>query len=121
MAANLQGCKKTVALIFFSLMYNFALDEAKYNCCKCIYHRYGNATSVDERHRHRYEVVLLNCQIAILNRICHCSLYNDEKCFVFQLNPDMVPDFERAGLQFVGKDESGRRMEVDLEFFPWIL
>jgi len=29
----------------------------------------------------------------------------------------MVPDFERAGLQFVGKDESGRRMEVDLEFF----
>jgi CTP synthase len=44
---------------------------------------YGNATSVDERHRHRYEV-----------------------------NPDMVPDFERAGLQFVGKDESERRMEI---------
>ncbi|PAN29400.1 hypothetical protein PAHAL_5G223500 [Panicum hallii] len=44
---------------------------------------YGNATSVDERHRHRYEV-----------------------------NPDMVPDFERAGLQFVGKDESRRRMEI---------
>ncbi|CAL4948405.1 unnamed protein product [Urochloa decumbens] len=44
---------------------------------------YGNATSVDERHRHRYEV-----------------------------NPDMVQDFERAGLQFVGKDESGRRMEI---------
>ncbi|KAK8453269.1 hypothetical protein SEVIR_5G255400v4 [Setaria viridis] len=44
---------------------------------------YGNATSVDERHRHRYEV-----------------------------NPDMVPDFERAGLQFVGKDESGTRMEI---------
>jgi CTP synthase len=33
----------------------------------------------------------------------------------------MVPDFERAGLQFVGKDESGRRMEVDLELFSWIL
>lgn len=44
---------------------------------------YGNASSVDERHRHRYEV-----------------------------NPDMVPDFERAGLQFVGKDESGRRMGI---------
>ncbi|KAJ1284573.1 hypothetical protein BS78_03G215000 [Paspalum vaginatum] len=44
---------------------------------------YGNASYVDERHRHRYEV-----------------------------NPDMVPDFERAGLQFVGKDESGRRMEI---------
>jgi hypothetical protein len=24
----------------------------------------------------------------------------------------MVPEFEIAGLQFVGKDESGRRMEV---------
>jgi CTP synthase len=44
-------------------------------------------------------------------------LYNDEECFVFQVNPDMVPDFERAGLQFVGKDESRRRMEVGLEFF----
>ncbi|CAL4962330.1 unnamed protein product [Urochloa decumbens] len=44
---------------------------------------YGNAISVDERHRHRYEV-----------------------------NPDMIQDFERAGLQFVGKDESGRRMEI---------
>ncbi|CAD6230586.1 unnamed protein product [Miscanthus lutarioriparius] len=44
---------------------------------------YGNASSVDERHRHRYEV-----------------------------NPDMVLDFERAGLQFVGKDESGKRMGI---------
>ncbi|CAO2176714.1 unnamed protein product [Urochloa humidicola] len=44
---------------------------------------YGNATYVDERHRHRYEV-----------------------------NPDMVPDFENAGLQFVGKDDTGRRMEI---------
>ncbi|KAK3137945.1 hypothetical protein QOZ80_5AG0362440 [Eleusine coracana subsp. coracana] len=44
---------------------------------------YGNASYVDERHRHRYEV-----------------------------NPDMVPEFEKAGLSFVGKDESGRRMEI---------
>ncbi|XP_062206372.1 uncharacterized protein LOC133908389 isoform X3 [Phragmites australis] len=44
---------------------------------------YGNASSIDERHRHRYEV-----------------------------NPEMVPDFEGAGLSFVGKDESGRRMEI---------
>uniref|UniRef100_A0A804QSS9 CTP synthase n=1 Tax=Zea mays TaxID=4577 RepID=A0A804QSS9_MAIZE len=43
---------------------------------------YGNVTYVDERHRHRYEV-----------------------------NPDMVPEFENAGLQFVGKDDTGRRME----------
>ncbi|XP_073007315.1 uncharacterized protein [Typha latifolia] len=44
---------------------------------------YGNASYVDERHRHRYEV-----------------------------NPDMVPEFEKAGLLFVGRDESGERMEI---------
>ncbi|KAM0876961.1 hypothetical protein ACQ4PT_035818 [Festuca glaucescens] len=44
---------------------------------------YGNASSVDERHRHRYEV-----------------------------NPEIVPELEKAGLSFVGKDESGRRMEI---------
>ncbi|KAG0495010.1 hypothetical protein HPP92_006004 [Vanilla planifolia] len=44
---------------------------------------YGNVKYVDERHRHRYEV-----------------------------NPDFVPKLERSGLAFVGKDESGRRMEI---------
>mmetsp|Transcript_32696 Transcript_32696/g.91562 ORF Transcript_32696/g.91562 Transcript_32696/m.91562 type:complete len:126 (-) Transcript_32696:57-434(-) len=38
---------------------------------------------VDERHRHRYEV-----------------------------NPDMVPMFEEKGLRFVGRDETGQRMEI---------
>ncbi|KAK3134780.1 hypothetical protein QOZ80_5BG0410630 [Eleusine coracana subsp. coracana] len=52
------------------------------NSCKSA-KLYGNASYVDERHRHRYEV-----------------------------NPDMVPEFEKAGLSFVGKDESGRRMEI---------
>jgi hypothetical protein len=27
----------------------------------------------------------------------------------------MVPEFENAGLQFVGKDDTGKRMEVCLE------
>uniref|UniRef100_A0A453JZ80 Uncharacterized protein n=1 Tax=Aegilops tauschii subsp. strangulata TaxID=200361 RepID=A0A453JZ80_AEGTS len=44
---------------------------------------YGNPPHVDERHRHRYEV-----------------------------NPSFVPMLENAGLQFVGCDESGNRMEV---------
>ncbi|KAB2003294.1 hypothetical protein ES319_D11G121800v1 [Gossypium barbadense] len=44
---------------------------------------YCNAQSVDERHRHRYEV-----------------------------NPDMIEVLEEAGLKFVGKDETGKRMEV---------
>ena len=38
---------------------------------------------MDERHRHRYEV-----------------------------NTTLVDQFEAAGLRFVGKDESGQRMEV---------
>ncbi|CAN6336648.1 unnamed protein product [Urochloa humidicola] len=44
---------------------------------------YGDVNYVDERHRHRYEV-----------------------------NPDMVPVLENGGLQFVGRDETGRRMEI---------
>ncbi|KAE8692050.1 CTP synthase [Hibiscus syriacus] len=44
---------------------------------------YCNAPYVDERHRHRYEV-----------------------------NPDMIGVLEGAGLKFVGKDETGKRMEV---------
>ncbi|CAN6483743.1 unnamed protein product [Victoria cruziana] len=44
---------------------------------------YSNARYIDERHRHRYEV-----------------------------NPDMIDKLERAGLSFVGKDESGQRMEI---------
>ncbi|KAI4333235.1 hypothetical protein L6164_018069 [Bauhinia variegata] len=44
---------------------------------------YGNVDFVDERHRHRYEV-----------------------------NPEMISQLESAGLSFVGKDETGRRMEI---------
>lgn len=44
---------------------------------------YDDKDSVDERHRHRYEV-----------------------------NPTYVRDMELAGLSFVGKDETGQRMEI---------
>ncbi|XP_028062845.1 CTP synthase 2-like [Camellia sinensis] len=44
---------------------------------------YHNSEYVDERHRHRYEV-----------------------------NPDMIDMLEEAGLKFVGKDESGKQMEI---------
>ncbi|KAH1237373.1 CTP synthase [Glycine max] len=54
---------------------------------------YGNASFVDERHRHRYEV-----------------------------NPDMISQLENAGLSFVGKDETGRRMEiVELPSHPFFI
>ncbi|KAF8392621.1 hypothetical protein HHK36_022969 [Tetracentron sinense] len=44
---------------------------------------YHNSEYVDERHRHRYEV-----------------------------NPEVIVKLEEADLKFVGKDESGRRMEI---------
>ncbi|PNH09172.1 CTP synthase 1 [Tetrabaena socialis] len=44
---------------------------------------YQREVYIDERHRHRYEV-----------------------------NPDLVPKLEEAGLQFVGRDETGERMEI---------
>ncbi|XP_024041604.1 CTP synthase isoform X1 [Citrus clementina] len=44
---------------------------------------YRNAEYVDERHRHRYEV-----------------------------NPEVIGVLEEAGLKFVGKDETGKRMEI---------
>ncbi|CAB4307286.1 unnamed protein product [Prunus armeniaca] len=54
---------------------------------------YGNVAFVDERHRHRYEV-----------------------------NPDMISQLEDAGLSFVGRDETGRRMEiVELPSHPYFV
>ncbi|XP_031745042.1 CTP synthase isoform X2 [Cucumis sativus] len=50
----------------------------------CITSRmYHKSAYVDERHRHRYEV-----------------------------NPESIGAFEEAGLKFVGKDETGNRMEI---------
>nr|GMC99825.1 CTP synthase-like [Ipomoea batatas] len=54
---------------------------------------YGNKKSIDERHRHRYEV-----------------------------NPEMVEQLEDAGLRFTGKDESGSRMEIiELPTHPYFV
>ncbi|KAH9703506.1 CTP synthase [Citrus sinensis] len=52
-------------------------------CRQLVDLRYRNAEYVDERHRHRYEV-----------------------------NPEVIGVLEEAGLKFVGKDETGKRMEV---------
>ncbi|KAG2237525.1 CTP synthase [Thamnidium elegans] len=54
---------------------------------------YGGKSSVDERHRHRYEV-----------------------------NPIHVDTFEKKGLQFIGRDETGERMEiVELDDHPFFV
>jgi len=52
---------------------------------------YGGGAEVHERHRHRYEV-----------------------------NPDLISKIEAAGLNFVGKDETGMRCEIfELEGHPY--
>ncbi|KAI1484430.1 CTP synthase N-terminus-domain-containing protein [Biscogniauxia mediterranea] len=54
---------------------------------------YGNATVMEERHRHRYEV-----------------------------NPKYIEELEKAGLNFIGKDETGNRMEVvELKDHPFFV
>ncbi|KAI9225931.1 MAG: CTP synthase [Piptocephalis tieghemiana] len=54
---------------------------------------YGGSASVDERHRHRYEI-----------------------------NPAYVEQLESKGLRFVGRDESGERMEIlELDDHPFYM
>jgi len=54
---------------------------------------YSGKNSVDERHRHRYEV-----------------------------NPDLINDLEKAGCVFVGKDETGQRCEIlELDGHPYFV
>ena len=54
---------------------------------------YGEGKSVDERHRHRYEI-----------------------------NPDLVDAIENSGLIFVGKDETGQRCEIfELNNHPYFV
>jgi CTP synthase len=54
---------------------------------------YGGQISVEERHRHRYEV-----------------------------NPEYVDSLQNAGLNFIGKDDKGVRMEIfELKDHPWFV
>lgn len=54
---------------------------------------YGNVDSIDERHRHRYEV-----------------------------KPKYIEEFEKAGLKFVGKSDDNERMEIlELEDHPYFV
>jgi len=54
---------------------------------------YGTAPQIEERHRHRYEV-----------------------------NPDWISRLEEKGLNFIGKDTKGERMEIiELQDHPWFV
>ena len=54
---------------------------------------YGNLPSIDERHRHRYEV-----------------------------NPQYIDEFEQAGMKFVGRSDDNQRMEIlELDNHPYFV
>jgi CTP synthase len=54
---------------------------------------YGEAKEVKERHRHRYEV-----------------------------NPEYIERLEKSGLTFIGKDDTGERMEIiELKDHPYFV
>lgn len=40
------------------------------------------------------------------------DFYNQLKVCLLQVNPEMKDDFEKNGLQFVGQDVEGERMEI---------
>lgn len=54
---------------------------------------YGNKDSIEERHRHRYEV-----------------------------NPKYIEEFEKAGMKFTGRSDDNERMEIfELENHPYFV
>lgn len=58
-----------------------------------IHQLYNNVKSIEERHRHRFEV-----------------------------NPDLVADFEARGMRFVGRDLEEKRMEIlELDEHPYFV
>lgn len=65
------------------------IKDPKSLACKV----YGGALSVEERHRHRYEV-----------------------------NPEIVAQMETKGMKFTGQDETGQRMEItEIEDHPFYI
>ncbi|KAK2759361.1 CTP synthase ura7 [Arachnomyces sp. PD_36] len=66
-------------------------DDTEWSKLRSLYG--SGCSSVDERHRHRYEV-----------------------------NPDYIDRLQSAGLRFIGKDDKGERMEIiELKDHPWFV
>jgi hypothetical protein len=58
--------------------------------------------SVSQRHLVPPDLVLPNQTLVLTNRAAHR----------YEVNPEMVSRIEEKGLLFVGRDETGERMEV---------
>lgn len=108
---------------------------------KCLASRlYGGVTAIDERHRHRYALALtsrpLHAPVPVPRlrpraaRSCRCRLTTHKTIELtqthnnndthnhtqrrrrYEVNPQYVSQFNQAGLQFVGQDVEGERMEI---------
>jgi CTP synthase len=70
---------------------------------------------IDERHRHRFVIMVLvgivYQNLSLDSKPCH-PFYTNISMSRYEVNPELVPQFEAAGLRFVGKDETGTRMEI---------
>lgn len=77
---------------------------------------YGNVDFVEERHRHRFEVEATErmTDLPSIRSKTGRKPCSDFPLIVFlsQVNPEMKSDLEKNGLQFVGQDVEGERMEV---------
>lgn len=87
---------------------------------------YGNVEYVEERHRHRFEVEakhLLSWEdsnwfywiIHVYSQVSPWGLILQlawNALLSIQVNPELKHHFEEKGLQFVGQDVEGERMEV---------
>lgn len=78
---------------------------------------------VDERHRHRCVCPALRQAVGgqegvdQITAVCRHNPSPTTATNRYEVNPDLVPELEAAGLRFTGRDETGRRMEV-LELAP---
>lgn len=95
---------------------------------------YQRESHIDERHRHRYEARACACRkhffLSAHRRASDsaslCRHSPDTTALAqptpqpnpqpsFQVNPEMVPELEEVGCRFVGRDDTGQRMEI-MEF-----
>ncbi|KAJ0734951.1 putative CTP synthase (glutamine hydrolyzing) [Helianthus annuus] len=81
----------------------------------------GSRTHMGSTMRLGSRRTLLQTSDCITAKLCHNPEYVDERHrHRYEVNPEVVGDLEKTGLRFVGKDESGQRMEIlELQSHPF--
>ncbi|XP_035835284.1 CTP synthase isoform X2 [Helianthus annuus] len=81
----------------------------------------GSRTHMGSTMRLGSRRTLLQTSDCITAKLCHNPEYVDERHrHRYEVNPEVVGDLEKTGLRFVGKDETGQRMEIlELQSHPF--